>query len=280
MRGTGPAPPPPHRQRHAADAPGRHRRRTAGQGAPGPDTARAWEALEHAIIGKAVDLLSGPGGLASFLRRRQLGARLAGPSLPLDVGFARHSRWDPQRSHPARPALPVDRTAATSPPVPVRCTTHAQERRRQDQRQRLRAAVFLPSPGGHPPVGLDPRPEPRRHHHRVEPGQDQDPPQPQPTGQPGVTPRVSRGTGFTESRPDPMGKARRGRAQGRGACQRHSGHDERARPISTMASGIRACPRPQAESGHEHSPQPDQRRLRLPMLRDPARGSCPSTSRT
>ena len=57
-------------------------------GTPGPDTARAWEALERAIIGKAVELLSGPGGLASFLRRRQLGARLAGPSLPLDIGYA------------------------------------------------------------------------------------------------------------------------------------------------------------------------------------------------
>ena len=59
-----------------------------GQDAPAPDTTRAWEALERAIIGKAVDLLSGPGGLASFLRRRQLGARLAGPSLPLDIGYA------------------------------------------------------------------------------------------------------------------------------------------------------------------------------------------------
>ena len=44
-------------------------------------------ALEQVIIGKAVDLLSGPGGLASFLRRRQLGARLGAPSLPLDVGY-------------------------------------------------------------------------------------------------------------------------------------------------------------------------------------------------
>jgi hypothetical protein len=42
--------------------------------------------LRHAIIGKAVDLVSGPGGLASFLRTRLLGARLGGPSLPLDVG--------------------------------------------------------------------------------------------------------------------------------------------------------------------------------------------------
>jgi hypothetical protein len=46
------------------------------------------EALCQAIIGKAVDLVSGPGGLASFLRRWQLGAGLAGPSLPLDIGHS------------------------------------------------------------------------------------------------------------------------------------------------------------------------------------------------
>jgi hypothetical protein len=48
----------------------------------------AWAALQQAVIGKAVDLLSGHAGLASFLRRRQLGARLGGPSLPLDIGYA------------------------------------------------------------------------------------------------------------------------------------------------------------------------------------------------
>jgi hypothetical protein len=53
-----------------------------------PDTTQAWAALERAVIGKAVDLLSGPGGLASFLRRRQLGVRLGGPSLPLDIGYS------------------------------------------------------------------------------------------------------------------------------------------------------------------------------------------------
>jgi hypothetical protein len=46
------------------------------------------EAIQRAIIGKAADLLSGPGGLASFLRTRQMGARLAGPSLPLDIGYS------------------------------------------------------------------------------------------------------------------------------------------------------------------------------------------------
>ena len=65
-----------------------HRRRAAAGREPGRDTGPAWEALEQAIIGKAVDLLSGPGGLASFLRRRQLGARLGGPSLPLDIGYS------------------------------------------------------------------------------------------------------------------------------------------------------------------------------------------------
>ena len=57
-------------------------------GDPRPDTTAAWAAAEQAVIGKAVDLLSGPGGLASFLRRRQLGVRLAGPSLPLDIGYS------------------------------------------------------------------------------------------------------------------------------------------------------------------------------------------------
>ena len=63
---------------------------TPGPGGDGgPGTARARDALVQAVIGAAVDLLSGPGGLASFLRRRQLGARLGGPSLPLDVGVSR-----------------------------------------------------------------------------------------------------------------------------------------------------------------------------------------------
>ncbi|HET9974921.1 MAG TPA: DUF222 domain-containing protein [Streptosporangiaceae bacterium] len=59
-----------------------------------PDAARAQDTLpvqdilEQEIIRKAVALLSGPGGLASFLRRRQLGSRLAGHSLPLDVGVS------------------------------------------------------------------------------------------------------------------------------------------------------------------------------------------------
>ncbi len=55
---------------------------------PRPPTAQAQEMLRQAIIRTAIDLVSGPGGLASFLRTRLLGARLAGPSLPLDVGHS------------------------------------------------------------------------------------------------------------------------------------------------------------------------------------------------
>jgi len=87
-----------------------------GQDAPASGTTLAWEALERAIIGKAVDLVSGPGGLASFLRRRQLGARLGGPSLPLDIGYSetipaairnavtlrdRHCQWAGRCNQPA-----------------------------------------------------------------------------------------------------------------------------------------------------------------------------------
>jgi hypothetical protein len=66
----------------------RLRRDDHGPDTPPADTTAAWAAVEQAVIGKAVDLLSGPGGLASFLRRRQLGVRLGGPSLPLDIGYA------------------------------------------------------------------------------------------------------------------------------------------------------------------------------------------------
>jgi len=108
---AGPAAPGPDDGGPAAPGPD-----DGGPAAPGPDTTRAWEALEQAIIGKAVDLLSGPGGLASFLRRRQLGARLGGPSLPLDVGFSqnvpaairnavilrdKHCRWAGRCNQPA-----------------------------------------------------------------------------------------------------------------------------------------------------------------------------------
>jgi hypothetical protein len=57
-------------------------------GSAGEQAAALAGVLEQQVIAAAVALVSGPGGLASHLRRRQLGTRLAGPSLPLDAGVS------------------------------------------------------------------------------------------------------------------------------------------------------------------------------------------------
>jgi 5-methylcytosine-specific restriction endonuclease McrA len=74
------------------DGPGGSGTQAASAGTPdagAPGAARSREALVQAIIGKAVELLSGPGGLVGFLRREQLDAPLAGRSLPLDIGYSK-----------------------------------------------------------------------------------------------------------------------------------------------------------------------------------------------
>ncbi len=48
--------------------------------------AEALAEMERQILAKILQVVSGPGGAASFLRRHLLGKPLAGPSLPLDVG--------------------------------------------------------------------------------------------------------------------------------------------------------------------------------------------------
>jgi hypothetical protein len=48
--------------------------------------AEALAEMEQQILGKILQVVSGPGGVASFLRRNLLGKGLNGPSLPLDVG--------------------------------------------------------------------------------------------------------------------------------------------------------------------------------------------------
>jgi hypothetical protein len=48
--------------------------------------AEALAEMEQQIIGKILRVVSGPGGVAFFLRRNLLGKGLNGPSVPLDVG--------------------------------------------------------------------------------------------------------------------------------------------------------------------------------------------------
>jgi hypothetical protein len=71
----------------------------AGSARPGGDAASEAEQaaadgrraevlamLEQQILAAVIGIVSGPGGVASFLRRHLLGKGLNGPSLPLDVG--------------------------------------------------------------------------------------------------------------------------------------------------------------------------------------------------
>ena len=59
------------------------------QATPEPDTARAWEALEQAVIGKAVDLALGSGRVGVVPAASAVGRPAGGPSLPLDVGVSK-----------------------------------------------------------------------------------------------------------------------------------------------------------------------------------------------
>jgi hypothetical protein len=63
----------------------------APDAATAPDPAispEAWRALRYAMLRLAVDLVSGPAGVAAILRRGLLQAPFNTPSLPLDIGFA------------------------------------------------------------------------------------------------------------------------------------------------------------------------------------------------
>jgi hypothetical protein len=62
------------------------RAQAAAGAAPGAAAPAALAMLEHQILGKVIQVVSGPGGVASFLRRTLLGKGLNGPSLPLDAG--------------------------------------------------------------------------------------------------------------------------------------------------------------------------------------------------
>ncbi len=58
----------------------------ADQAAGADRAAQVLAMLEHQILATVIQIVSGPGGVASFLRRNLLGKPLGGPSLPLDVG--------------------------------------------------------------------------------------------------------------------------------------------------------------------------------------------------
>ena len=83
--------------------------RTAAEAcAPGPAgqgrtrshglSPEAWRALRHAMARLAIDLVSGPAGVAAILRQGLLGQPYNTPSLPLDIGYSDSIPWHIRRA--------------------------------------------------------------------------------------------------------------------------------------------------------------------------------------
>ena len=157
---------------------GRCRPEAPQPGSPAGLTEHARAMLQRAIIGAAVDLVSGPGGLASVLRTGLLGARLAGP--PAGCRRRRHRPGRGPASHPepVRRPLRVGRRMPTAGVGVPHSPRHPQGRRRQDQCQRLPAPVQFSPSRCSAPVGVEADPQCGRHDHRLQPGRQQDPAQP------------------------------------------------------------------------------------------------------
>jgi hypothetical protein len=69
-----------------------------GEKGPGRDRSKglspeAWQALRHAMARLAIDLVSGPAGVAAILRHGLLKQPYNTPSLPLDIGYADSIPW-------------------------------------------------------------------------------------------------------------------------------------------------------------------------------------------
>ena len=87
------------------------------------DTTAAWAALEQAVIGKAVDLLSGPGGLASSCGGGSSASGWAGRACRWTSGTPRRSRPGSATRCCCGTGTASGPAAAPSPPAPARCTT-------------------------------------------------------------------------------------------------------------------------------------------------------------
>ena len=128
-----------------------------------PDAAQA---LRYAIARLAIDFVSGPAGIAAWLRTTLLAPPYSTPSVPLDIGYSDSIPASIRRAVPERPGLRLAKMRAARRLV-RRAPPAAQGRRRQDLRHRLRAAVPVPPRRLHPSPRLAARPPSRRHHHRL-----------------------------------------------------------------------------------------------------------------
>jgi hypothetical protein len=136
--------------------------------------------LADILLRYAADALSGPGGLASFLRTSLLPGTLpeitlpdplAAVSLPLDVGTgtATIPALAAPRGDRAGPPLRVPRLHPAARRLP-RPSSRAQVRRRRDRAGEPRPALLVPSPHSSAPLGLDYHAEWGWHDHSDQPG--------------------------------------------------------------------------------------------------------------
>jgi hypothetical protein len=143
---------------------------TAGGGPRAASRARerftpdAMQALRYAIARLAIDFVSGPAGIAAWLRTTLLAPPCSTPSVPLDVGYSDSIRASiPPRRPAPRPRLRLAALRETGRLV-RRASSSAQGRRREDFREQLRSAVPVPPRRVHPSPRLAARPASRRHH--------------------------------------------------------------------------------------------------------------------
>ena len=114
--------------------------------APDGGTARgdaAWAALEQAVIGKAVGpAVRARAGWPASCAAASCGARLGGPSLPLDIGYAETIPAGIRNAvHPAGPAAASGRAGATSPPSA--CEVHHTRHKANGGKTSVKDCVLL-----------------------------------------------------------------------------------------------------------------------------------------
>ncbi len=125
-----------HARAHAASSDQPEVSEEAGQSAPavpadpaGPAArtahGEALAALEEQILARVIQIVSGPGGIASFLRRNLLGHGMGGPPLPLDAGQTDEIPVHLQPWPPSATRAASSPAAATSPPPPAHPATSA-----------------------------------------------------------------------------------------------------------------------------------------------------------
>ena len=158
-------------------------RATAGPSDPHtPPSPAALARLHQTLLRHAANIMSGPSGLAAFLRTRLTGDHIPSVSLPLDTGTPTSLITGGLR----RAVITRDRHCAFPgcDTPPAACQIHHITPKASGGQTTLTNLVLLcalPPPDRRAPMGLDPHPARRRDDHRDQPRPHPHPAQPRPT---------------------------------------------------------------------------------------------------